>query len=92
METKKYKYVTWFTVTLALLILVAGGVFVFYVFIFRSEYVKCLHPLQGFLLLMLYCVLLSFVAAKIAGSDDAIKDYLYRHDGRWLPRRTINFK
>lgn len=92
METKKYKYVTRFTVTLAGLIIVAGVGFVFYVFVFHGEYLRCLHPLLVFLLLVLYIVLLAFVAANIAGSDDAIKDYLYRHQGRWLPRRTINFK
>lgn len=92
METGKYKYVTWFTVTLAMLILVVGAGFLFYVFIFHDEYLRCFHPLLLFLLLVLYIVLLAFVAANIAGSDDAIKDYLYRHQGRWLPRRTINFK
>ena len=89
---RKYRYVTWVANTLAIVTLVGGAVLTAYVWAFYVIDNVDWHPLLQLLLLLLAAILLTSVSYAFFWVGDAVEDYLMRHPGGWLPRRTIDFK
>lgn len=89
---RKYRYVTWVANTLAITTLVGGAVLLATVFATYLIDKSGLHPLLQILLLLLAAILLTLVSYAFFWVGDAVEDYLMRHPGGWLPRRTIDFK
>lgn len=89
---ERYRYVTWVANTLGFTTFVGGAVLLAYVFVTYEIDKSGLHPLLLILLMLLGAILITSVSFSFFWMGDAIEDYLMRHPGGWLPRRTIDFK